>query len=161
MSSPKPTFVLVPGAFHTGACYSLLVPFLERAGHSARSVTLPSIDNGEASLSNDIKYIRESILLPLFDSETPDVVLVLHSYAGCPGSAAMKGLSKKGREMRGQKGGIVGVVYVSAMVPKVGARAVDGIGGSFRPWHHLNVSTVSILHSCDPYVHTTTDQPML
>ena len=143
MSSPKPTFVLVPGAFHTGTCYSLLVPHLEKAGYSTHSVTLPSIDNGEITLSDDIEYLRESILLPLFDSETPDVVLVVHSYGGYPGSGAMKGLSKKEREMDGQKGGIVGVIYVTAMVPKVGMRPVDGIGGSLRPWHHLEVTNIS------------------
>ena len=147
MSSSKPTFVLVPGAFHTSACYSFLVPYLEKAGHSTHPVTLPSIGNGDANMSDDIKYLRESILLPLFDSETPDVVLVVHSYGGNPGSGAMIGLSKNERETLGQKGGIVGVVYVAAVIPKVGTRPVDGIGGSLLPWHHLNVGSIGqLLH---------------
>ena len=49
-----------------------------------------------------------------------DVVLVLSSYAGFPGTEGSFGLSKASRTKQGQSGGIIGIVYVAAFLPSVG-----------------------------------------
>lgn len=44
--------------------------------------------------------------------------MVMHSYAGNPGSGAAYGLSVEEREEAGLKGGVVGLIYMAAfMVP--------------------------------------------
>ena len=53
--------------------------------------------------------------------------------ADYPDSAATKSLSKKGNQMHEQKGGIVGVVHVNTLCPKVAMRPADGVGGSLWP----------------------------
>lgn len=48
------------------------------------------------------------------------MVLLMHSYGGSPGNGSAVGLSKEERERDGKKGGVVGLVFVSAYVAKEG-----------------------------------------
>jgi pimeloyl-ACP methyl ester carboxylesterase len=117
-SSSSPTVVLVPGACHTAACYELLIPHLERAGFPVKALTLPSINHGsptEATCAEDANFIRNTVLLPLIE-EGKDILLVGHSYGGVPISAAAFGLSKRTRSKTGKTGGVIGLVYISALM---------------------------------------------
>lgn len=49
-----------------------------------------------------------------------DVVVVMHSYAGFPGTEATKDLGKTEHHKQGKEGGFVGLVYVAAWTPPVG-----------------------------------------
>jgi hypothetical protein len=73
------------------------------------------------------------IFNPLF-VEDKVVVLVIHSYAGVPGSAAIKGLSKVERASNGSPGGIIGVTYQSAFIPSEAVAVLDLLGGQLAPW---------------------------
>jgi hypothetical protein len=87
--SEKPHIVLIPGAWHTGACYHIIIPLLEDAGYATTALTLPSVG------------------------------VVMHSYGGIPGSDAMKGLGRAERSGKGLKGGVVALVYICAwMLPE-------------------------------------------
>ena len=57
------------------------------------------------------------------------MVLLMHSYGGSPGNGSAVGLSKKERERDGKKGGVVGLVLVSAYVAKEGQK----IGKDLNP----------------------------
>lgn len=50
------------------------------------------------------------------------MVLLMHSYGGSPGNGSAVGLSKKERERDEKKGGVVGLVHVSACVAKEGQK---------------------------------------
>lgn len=76
------------------------------------------------------------MILPILEHEEHDVILVMHSYAGVPGSAAALGLGKKERVAQGKKAGVIGQIFYAAMLLK-GGDGVDIItasGGSFPPW---------------------------
>lgn len=53
--------------------------------------------------------------------------MLLHSYGGLPGSAAMKGLGTSDRLRDGKKGGVKRLVYVSSYVLMEG-EALPGKG---------------------------------
>lgn len=122
----RPTIVIIPGAFHIPSHFSSLCAQLEKAGYATASIQLPSVDPSTPAAAavgtpyNDALFIREKLLLPLIEGEGKDVVLLMHSYGGSPGNGSAVGLSKKGRERDEKKGGVVGLVFVSAYVAKEG-----------------------------------------
>lgn len=130
-----PTIVIIPGAFHIPAHLSSLCAQLETAGYATASMKLPSVDPSTPAAaavgtpSNDALFIREKLLLPLIEEEGKDVVLLMHSYGGSPGNGSAVGLSKEARERDGKKGGVVGLVFVSAYVAKEG----PNIREDFKP----------------------------
>jgi pimeloyl-ACP methyl ester carboxylesterase len=69
------TFGLVHGAWHGAWCWELLVPELERRGHSAIAMDLP-IEDRTASFSDYAEAVGAAL------RDTSDVVLVGHSMAG-------------------------------------------------------------------------------
>lgn len=139
MNQKKPTFVLVPGAFHLHSCLDQVITELHAADYETRTGTLRSVNNAAASLSDDVTFIREELLLPLIETGK-DVVVVFHSYAGVPGSAAIRGLSKSERDSKGQVFGIIGLIYMCALIPKDGSPLYDIKGGQWLPWQKVDVS---------------------
>lgn len=130
-----PTIVIIPGAFHIPSHFSSLRAQLEKAGYATASIQLPSVDPSTPAAaavgtpSNDALFIREKLLLPLIEEEGKDVVLLMFSYGGFPGNGSAVGLSKKERERDEKKGGVVGLVLVSAFVAKEG----QNIREDFKP----------------------------
>ncbi len=49
-----------------------------------------------------------------------EVVLVMHSYGGFPGTEATEGLGKADLQKQGKEGGVLALVYVAAWMPPVG-----------------------------------------
>ncbi|POS78015.1 hypothetical protein DHEL01_v203585 [Diaporthe helianthi] len=126
--APKTTFIIVPGSFATAPLYDSLVAALEKQGHSARAINLPSANDGSRlpapTGEDDTKHIRAEITANL-DSETEpsDVVVMLHSYAGIPGSSALEGLGRDDRAAQGKKTAttaVVGVLYLASFVLPLG-----------------------------------------
>lgn len=125
----KPHIVLIPGAWHSGDCYDILVPFLQNSGYQTTALTLPSV-GAEPPLTEiepEIGHIRDNII-PLLNQDQ-DVVVVMHSYAGFAGTAALKGLSKTDRQAAGQTGGIISLVYLTAWMVDVGQSVRNSGGG--------------------------------
>lgn len=141
MTSPKPTFVFVPGAWHSPSHFGHLISPLHEAGYPTVPVALPSVNPDEAKqihLITDITFLREEILLPLLE-DGKDVVLVMHSYGGCPGGAAAKGLSKSERRSEGRQGGVIGLVFIAAFLAREGDSLLSALGGKLHPWITVNV----------------------
>lgn len=70
----------------------MLRDILHREGYQTESIQLPSVgstDPANESVTKDVQAIREKMLLPLID-QGKEVVLLMHSYGGCPGGAAAK-----------------------------------------------------------------------
>lgn len=121
MSASTPTtFVLVPGSFVTPVEYDKVITLLESKGHSVKAVELLSVNDGSrmppATFEEDVSHIRSAIL-DVLDNEKRNVVLVVHSYSGVPGSSAVSGLSIKDRESAGHQTAVTGIVYIASFLP--------------------------------------------
>ena len=57
-----------------------------------------------------------------------DVVLVMHSYGGCAGSAGVAGLSKAARTADGKQGGIIGLIFMCGFI------AHEGVFAEYIAW---------------------------
>ncbi|KAF1811884.1 alpha/beta-hydrolase [Eremomyces bilateralis CBS 781.70] len=116
MSTPKPTIILVHGAFHGPWCFSPL-------SHSLRAKSLPCIDDlalpsaGSARpLQVDVEALR-AVLHQVIDKDGNDCVLVMHSYGGVVGGEAIRGFGVKDR---GAGPCVRRTVYIATSLPVVG-----------------------------------------
>ncbi|KAL9583561.1 MAG: hypothetical protein Q9212_002632 [Teloschistes hypoglaucus] len=107
---------------------------LMKAGFETYSFGLITPGQPQLTVQDDAAALITKMLLPLIEELGKDIVLYLHSYAGFPGSAAIKGLSKTERLAAGKPGGILGLIYQSAFIPKPGDTLVKMIGGHYPPW---------------------------
>lgn len=137
--SSRPTIVLVPGAFHPPFTMDLLSQHLQQAGYPTRIKGQATVNQPTLSIHDDVTALQNEVLFPLIHEQGKDVVLYLQSYAGFPGSAAIKGQSKAERLDAGKQGGIVGLIYQSAFVPQEGQTLFGMIGGSPAPWQRPDV----------------------
>ncbi|KAF4304466.1 hypothetical protein GTA08_BOTSDO07511 [Botryosphaeria dothidea] len=69
-------------------------------------------------MEDDAQHIRKANEALL--KQGKDVVLVMHSYGGIPGTESVEGLLKTEREAAGKAGGIIRLVYLTALAPEVG-----------------------------------------
>ena len=118
-----PTIVFIPGVLHQGSCFKPLIKHLE-PDYQCVSESLPSCFDSivppKVTLADDVKYIRDNEIKPLVDAGK-DVVVVMHSYGGLPGSAAVEGLDPDSVKARGGSGGVIGLVFIVAVVAPVGS----------------------------------------
>lgn len=123
--APKTSFIIVPGSFATVPLYDSLVAALRDQGHDVRAINLPSANDGSVlpppTGEDDAKHIRKEVTANL-DSETDpsNVVVMLHSYSGVPGSSALKGLGRADRTAEGKTTAVVGVMYLASFVLPLG-----------------------------------------
>lgn len=128
---PHPTIVLLPGAFHVHTAQVGLGDLCARvheSGYPVVATTMPSVNTANTTVNDDVAFIREKILRPLIE-DGKDVVLVMHSYSSLPGSAAIHDLSKRDRHALGIKGGIIGLVFLTALVPREGDSLYSMLNG--------------------------------
>ncbi|KAK4232694.1 Alpha/beta hydrolase fold-1 [Achaetomium macrosporum] len=139
-----PTIVLVPGAWHSPQHYTPLIDALKAQKYEVVSERLPSVGSStplDQSVAKDSAFIKNALLLPVINGGK-DVLLLMHSYGGCPGADAAKDLSKAERQAAGKKGGIVGLVFMCAFVASEGASLKSSLpGGVYDPWVIQNNET--------------------
>lgn len=119
--APKTSFIIVPGSFATVPLYDSLVTTLRDQGHDVRAINLPSANDGSVlpppTGEDDAKHIRNEITANLDSSTDPsNVVVMLHSYSGVPGSSALKGLGRADRTAEGKTTAVVAVMYLASFV---------------------------------------------
>ncbi|PWY73011.1 alpha/beta-hydrolase [Aspergillus heteromorphus CBS 117.55] len=131
-TKPNPTIVFVPGAWHTPAPYKDMLELLQNAGYPIQSVSLPSV-NGKyterQTLAADVEAVRETLLRVV--DQGKEVVLLMHSYGGCAGGAAAKGLSPV---QRTGPGAVIGLVFLAAFLVQEGHSLVQTAGGKLDTW---------------------------
>ncbi|RSM68766.1 alpha/beta hydrolase [Actinoplanes sp. ATCC 53533] len=108
-SKPKPTIVLVHGAFAESASWKGVIERLQRRGYQ---VVAPA--NPLRGLSSDADYLRTVV-----DSVAGPVVLVGHSYGGAVITNAARGDAD-----------VKALVYVAAFAPAAGESALE-LSGKF------------------------------
>ena len=116
--SSTPTIVIVPGSFAPAFFYDDVVKGLKANGFDTLVYDLPTASRKPpehaATMYEDAMYFN-GILTAMCDAGK-DVVVLGHSYGGCVASECVKGLT----EERTGKGRVVGLIYLAALVPKVG-----------------------------------------
>ncbi|EKJ74176.1 hypothetical protein NXS19_010819 [Fusarium pseudograminearum] len=122
-----PTIVAVPGAWHTAESFDPIKKILTQKGYQFVSQDAPGLHDANGTCQDDAISLRTNILLPLVE-EGKDLVVLMHSYGGMYGSQAVQGLSKKEREQAGKKGGVTGLIYVSAVTPIEGKTTLEMMG---------------------------------
>jgi pimeloyl-ACP methyl ester carboxylesterase len=138
MADHKPSIVFVPGSFALPEFYDNITTAVAAKGYEIKAIRLPSVGAKSASshtpdseqdaqphsqttptMFDDAAFITHEVT-QLAD-QGKDVILIAHSYGGIPTSESIKGLAKAERTV----GGVVRVAYITALVPKLGASAMD------------------------------------
>lgn len=122
-------FVLVPGSFSPTSFFEKVVPLLESQGYIAVPTALQSAGErpqGPATFEDDASFIKAT--LQKLADEGKDIVLAMNSYGGYPGTESTKGMSKKEREAKGEKGGVIALVYLASFLPAVGESIIGNMG---------------------------------
>jgi pimeloyl-ACP methyl ester carboxylesterase len=109
--APKPTIVLVHGAFADGSSWARVIPLLEHDGYSVTAVQNPL-----TSLADDVTTTKRVI-----SAQKGPVVVVGHSYGGAVITAAAAGAAN-----------VKALVYVAAFAPDVD-EVLAGPGAKFAP----------------------------
>jgi hypothetical protein len=143
-SITNPTFVLVPGVYHTAAHTHILAESLHAKGYLTEVILHPTIGPLATSAppNADAANLRQ-VLDELVNNQQKDIVLVCHSYGGVPGSQSVNGLETSARAKRGQKGGIMKVIYLSAILPREGESVLQTFSeAGMKPgdWAEMDVS---------------------
>ena len=129
----KPTFVCVPGAWHSPEAYSGVMDRLKDHGYPTIGLPLPSI-GAVPTIPNfvgDVNAVRDR-LTQLVVEKKKEVILVMHSYGGMPGTEAPVGLGKQEREEKGLEGGVIRLVYIMALAAAEGYQRPQD--GGFEDW---------------------------
>lgn len=137
----RPVFVVVPGTSQNPGHYGYLLHLIQSHGYPALSALLPTTGTGENVLvQDDADYIRKRMLLPVLDIEKHDVILVMHSYSGMPGSAAAAGLGKADRAAQGKTSSVIGQIYIASFLSRGdGMDVATTFGGSLPPHLYADV----------------------
>ena len=127
-SDPKSNLaiVLVPGSFSPPHCYTHVSRQLSTQSYAAVQVVplMSACKKDEqktppATLEADAFYIRE--VLQALLSRGLDIIMVMNSYGGFPGTEAIKDLPNRNKlnfvNKPGQQGAIVGMIYLSSYLP--------------------------------------------
>ncbi|OLF09581.1 alpha/beta hydrolase [Actinophytocola xanthii] len=130
-TSPRPTLVLVHGAWHGAWCWSPLASALRKRGIETRAVELTSHGTDPAvvgDLRSDTELVRETVR-----AVPGPVVLLGHSYGGVVVTEAAEGLDTVSR-----------LVYLAAFVPDKGDTMRSLTGGGDAPWIHFENGLLSV-----------------
>lgn len=147
MSSPKPVVLLLHGLWHQPGHHDLQLQALRDAGYTAHCPQLPSYGAGPTvGLTEDAARIRQEldvILTPDERGAVPDVVVYGHSYGSIVmADAVLPRYSKRNRTFRGEKGGVVRLIYTNAFLLVPGQSLVDALlqNGHVPPHVEYDVS---------------------
>jgi pimeloyl-ACP methyl ester carboxylesterase len=128
MTTPKSTFVLVPGGWHTPASYTALNDTLTSSGYTIHIPSLPSMSGARppvAGLKEDTAHIRTYVTDLLDTGNT--LAVIMHSYSGQVGTNALAGLGLAARKKAGLPGGISHLIYMSANAQLEGTSMIDTV----------------------------------
>ncbi|KAL6721258.1 hypothetical protein ACLMJK_000360 [Lecanora helva] len=132
-----PSIVLVPGAWHSPIHYTELIGLLIHNGYHVGSQRLPSCNSAKPNVqtvANDAAAVRNNLILPQLN-QGKEVVVLMHSYGGAPGSMAAKGLSLSERRAAGKPGGIIGLIVLCGFLANTGQSLLSELPGQvFDPW---------------------------
>lgn len=146
-ASLLPTILAVPGAWHTVESFDTVKKIFTDRNYDFVSQNAPGVTDANSTVTEDAASLRTNLLQPLVEAGK-DVIVMMHSYGGMYGSQAVQGLSKREREQSGKQGGVISLIYVSAVTPLEGKTTLDMMGTDAQhlpTWVDYNVSKLSYL----------------
>lgn len=144
----QPTYLMVPGAWHTAAAFDLIREQLTLRGFESVAVPLLTVgptDPTHQGVPEDAAAIQAE-LKKLVDAGK-EVMVLSHSYGGVPAAAAVEGFNAKDRAASGQKGGVIMALHMTSFAAQVGSSLMDSLGGKPLPWFNI---TGDVLTPIDP-----------
>lgn len=124
----RPSLLIVPGASGLPEFYDPLVQAVAARGYDIKALHTPSVglvtgarEGPLPTMYDDAEFIAKHV--GEMADRGNDVILVAHSYGGTPATESVRGLTKKERQKNGLQGGIIGIAYMSCLVPNVGESA--------------------------------------
>lgn len=145
--SSKPTFVLVPGAWHQPDYLAQIGAYLLDHGYPSVAVRTPSVGSDPPATTRAVDTDAVSAAVTKILDAGKDVILLMHSYAGGPGTEAAGKIAEEC--LRGESGEANGrikrLVYVAAFVPIEGQpmdsphQVVPGYDPEFLDLQHVKV----------------------
>lgn len=135
-----PTIVIIHDAWHTPTHYSKMIDLLSAQGFEVacpQLLSCSSEQNNTSSFNDDV-----NLLYPLiFDiaSDGKDIICVLHGYGGYIGTEILGDLTATQRAQNGLPGGVVHIVWISAVMPDTGVSMQMAMGGEFPDYTSLQV----------------------
>lgn len=121
-TTTKPTIIVIPGSFSPLYAYNAIISELESHGYAVNGIELETVGRRDKAPGLYDDAAKVAAVASKLADEGKDVVLVPHSYGGLVACEAAKGLAKSVREKEGKQGGIVRIVFVTAVVGSEGQR---------------------------------------
>lgn len=117
MAERKPAYVFVGGVSHTPLFFESLIKEMATLGYESTAVAFPTCGENTETVTQweEVTAIQKAVKSYLGD-QSRDVILVLHSYGGWPGSRAIKTLDKETRNDNGKSTSIIEVVFIAAFL---------------------------------------------
>ncbi|KAL3264231.1 hypothetical protein ABHI18_000975 [Aspergillus niger] len=125
-TTPKPTIVLIHGAWHTPANYTLLITSLQSLGFTVHCPHLPSCTNTRpppATYADDVSVVRSLVTSLVEEGER--ILMLMHSYGGAIGTDAIQDLDLPTRAANNLPGGIIHLLYLCAYIQQPGRSIWD------------------------------------
>jgi len=135
-----PTIVIIHDAWHTPTHYSKLIDLLCAEGLEVACPSLPSCSSeadSTYSFNDDVSLMYQLV----FDlvSEGKSVICVMHGYGGYIGTEILGELCTGQRAKICRPGGVVHMVWISAVMPGKGVSMQMAMGGEFPDYTPLQV----------------------
>ncbi|KAF3025916.1 hypothetical protein E8E14_014904 [Neopestalotiopsis sp. 37M] len=123
------SIVIVPAASALPVIYQQVVDAVRADGCDIEALWTPSVgledgssrEGAPPTMYDDAAFVAAHIT-KLADAGK-DILVVMHSYGGVAGTQAAQGLIKTERQKQGKPGGIVGLAYMTCLVPELGQPA--------------------------------------
>lgn len=152
----KPSILLIPGATGLPDHYDAFFKVIAARGYEIRGLHLPSVclktetrEGPPPTMYDDAAFIAKNV--ESLADEGKDVLIIMHSYGGVPGTESVKGLSKSERQKQGKKGGVVRFAYMTCLVPAVGVSAAD-VQSQAKLLEH-NIFEIDVRFCLTPFSH--------
>jgi len=135
-----PTIVIIHDAWHTPTHYSKMIDLLSVEGFEVACPQLLSCSsevNSRCSFNDDVSLMYQLVFDLVSDGKS--VICVMHGYGGYIGTEILSDLCASQRTKDGRSGGVVHMVWISAVLPGKGVSMQMAMGGEFPDYTPLQV----------------------
>ena len=143
MAFTRPTIVLIPGSFCSAALlWDAVVDKLHNVGYDTLAIELQTVSPPSTApaktMADDAAHIHG--IVEALANDGKEVLVVMSSYGGIPGTQAVKNLTQKERQEQGKGGGVTGLVYVSSLLVNEGESSEESFAAFATPREFFRVS---------------------
>jgi hypothetical protein len=140
LNQTQPVIILIHGAWHKPLHLQSLAKKVEvELQLQCITPSLPSVGHSPPIHDNDVETISQVVRSIVHEGR--ECIVVLHSYAGIPGSSALDGLARSIRQRQGLNGGVIAVIYMPALIIPKGSTYLAFRGGQLPSTWNIRVSS--------------------